>query len=178
MALSGLFLFFTIGMALTSGKYIFENITNIDVLRSSGYHYIAIRIPTNSPPGNFNRISYPLPLPGSEEEYAQINGFTIVGRNMSPVNTFAIVRTNPGENVFDLGPWRNFKAIMGNNLFEWMFPVKHSPCCDHDSMVSDYEYGPLIDELKKRHKLPGPDDYRRPGPPGFRTPSISIMDTN
>lgn len=156
IALAGMFCFFTVGMTLTSGKYIFENITNIDVLRSSAVVNVAVRIPPHcSPSPKFPTITYPLPLRGSEEEFAQNNGFAGVSRDKGATNSFAVLRTEPGENPFDLGPWKNFKAVMGNNIFEWLLPIKPSPCCDHDSMMSDYEFGPLIGKLMERHNVPG-----------------------
>lgn len=43
---------------------------------------------------------------------------------------------------------------MGDNFVEWLLPIRRSPCCSHDSMVSDYPFGPLIDELRKRYEVP------------------------
>jgi palmitoyltransferase len=171
LALAGLFCFFTVGMTLTSGKYIFENITNIDVLRKSSVHHIAIRLPPRTAPSSkYTTVTYPLPLqtPQQGHQYTT-NIYGTVARDRQATHTFAIVRTEPGENPFDLGPWRNFKAVMGNTVLEWLFPIKHSPCCDHDSMISDYEFGPLIEDLKKRHNIPGANN------PG--DPTLSSNDT-
>ena len=62
--------------------------------------------------------------------------------------TFAILETLPGMNPWDLGSrWMNFKAVMGNQLHDWLLPVRHSPCCDHTSTVSQYPLGPDFQEL-------------------------------
>jgi palmitoyltransferase len=171
LALAGLFCFFTVGMTLTSGKYIFENITNIDVLRKSSVYHIAIRVPPHTEPSSeYTTVIYPLPLQAPQQGHQYMaNNYADAARDRHATHTFAIVRTEPGENPFDLGPWRNFKAVMGNTVLEWLFPIKHSPCCDHDSMISDYEFGPLIEELKKRHNIPGAN---KPG-----NPALSSNDT-
>lgn len=62
--------------------------------------------------------------------------------------TFAILETLPGMNPWDLGSaYFNFKAVFGEKLHHWLLPVKHSPCCDHSSMVSQYPLGPDFEEL-------------------------------
>ena len=61
---------------------------------------------------------------------------------------FAILETLPGMNPWDLGSaWLNFKAVFGEKPHDWLLPVKHSPCCDHSSLVSWYPLGPDFEEL-------------------------------
>lgn len=67
---------------------------------------------------------------------------------------FAILATEPGENPWDTGVWKNCKSVMGNSVLEWLLPIWHSPCCNHDSMESDYEFGPVVEKLKKRYGIP------------------------
>lgn len=62
--------------------------------------------------------------------------------------TFAILETLPGMNVWDLGGGcRNLQTILGSSLHEWLLPIKHSPCCDHSSMISQFPLGPDFEEL-------------------------------
>jgi palmitoyltransferase len=62
--------------------------------------------------------------------------------------TFAILETLPGMNIWDIGtPYLNFKAVFGEKLHHWLLPVKHSPCCNHTSVVSQYPLGPDFEEL-------------------------------
>lgn len=177
LALAGMFCFFTVGMTLTSGKYIFENITNIDVLRKSSVYHIAVRVPPRTlPSSEYTMITYPLPLQATQQgHHYMANSHATAARDRQATHTFAILRTGPGENPFDLGPWRNFKAVMGDTVLEWLLPIKHSPCCNHDSMVSDYEFGPLIEELKKRHNVPGANKQHQQS--GAEDPSLSSNDT-
>lgn len=148
-----MFLFFTMGMTATSGKYVLENITNIDALRSDMEYILAVRVPLDTLSAqDYWTVTYPLPRP--EGLTHDGNGNPLAPRDESARKTFAVVRTQPGENPWDLGPWRNFKTVMGNNIFEWLLPIKHSPCCDQDDMRSDYEMGPVIDRIRERYNLP------------------------
>ncbi|KAK3050702.1 Palmitoyltransferase pfa5 [Extremus antarcticus] len=62
--------------------------------------------------------------------------------------TFAILETLPGMNPWDLGTsYSNFKAVFGDSLHDWLLPIRHSPCCDHSSLVSQYPLGPDFEEL-------------------------------
>ena len=62
--------------------------------------------------------------------------------------TFAILETLPGMNPWDLGtPYLNFKAVFGARFHDWLLPVKHSPCCDHSSLISQYPLGPDFQDL-------------------------------
>lgn len=62
--------------------------------------------------------------------------------------TFAILETLPGMNIWDLGSsWLNFAAVFGPRLHDWLLPVRHSPCCDHSSTISQYPLGPDFEEL-------------------------------
>lgn len=82
-------------------------------------------------------VSYPLHLP--------------IDRPPLPApcpRTFAILETLPGMKLWDLGSsYFNFKAVFGEHLHDWLLPLKHSPCCDHSSTISQYPLGPDFEEL-------------------------------
>lgn len=62
--------------------------------------------------------------------------------------TFAILETLPGMNPWDLGSaLLNFKSVFGERLHDWLLPIKHSPCCDHTSSISQYPLGPDFEDL-------------------------------
>lgn len=66
----------------------------------------------------------------------------------SPPRTFAILRTHPGMNPWNLGAVRNLKSVMGDHWYDWFLPLRHSPCCNHDRGDSMYELGPDVERLK------------------------------
>ncbi|KAJ0296157.1 hypothetical protein COL516b_011909 [Colletotrichum fioriniae] len=119
----------------------------------------SIRVPNGTRPGNsYGLITYPLPkypqgIPTSSD--ATVDSET--PRDRLATRTFAIVRTEPDENPWDLGYARNWTSIMGYTLIDWLLPIRGSPCANHDSMESDYEMGPLVQRLRERHGLPDPN---------------------
>lgn len=171
VAISAFFLLFAGGMTLTSLRYILTNITNIDMMRRSQTHYLAVHIPRNTPPSSaYTTITYPLaypsylpngqptwsgPIPPSQP--AQVSE-----RDRLAERRFAILHTKARENPWDLGYGANWRSVMGERVIDWLLPLRHSPCCNHESQFSDYRLGPLLNELKERYGLPV-DDQDQPG---------------
>ena len=161
LALAGLFGLFTFGMVMTCVRFLVENITNVDMVKKRQVYTLAVRIPHNTAPSpKYRTITYPLPNePAPPMAYglngqADGTGDPVSTRDHQATKTFAILSTEPGENPWDLGYWRNFKTVMGGNIVEWLLPIKHSPCCNHDDPRSMYELGPLITTLKRRYGIP------------------------
>lgn len=159
IVLSCVFGTFTFGMALTSFRYILANTTNVDMLKRSHTITLAVRIPQSTPPSDkYPVIVYPLRgpprRPGSEGQQPHNSHGPISARDQLAERKFAILRTKARENPWDLGAVENWKSVMGDNFIEWMLPIRHSPCCNHESMESDYRFGPLISKLRKRYGIP------------------------
>lgn len=163
LALSAFFLLFAFGMMLTAGRYIFTNTTNVDLLRKQNIFNLAVRIPQDTPPSSkYQTISYPLqfapPVPSTVDPHLP-NGSTDprTARDEQATRKFAILRAEAGENPWDLGLRENWKSVMGTSVAEWLLPLRHSPCCNHESMESEYPFGPLIGELRQRYGVPDLD---------------------
>lgn len=162
IVLASFFGFFSFGMTLTSARYIFTNITNIDVLKKTQNYTLAVRIPLTSPPSEkYPTITYPLrynlqrpqyPDSGLGEQRPASASLSL--RDQQAKCKFAILRTGPRDNPWDLGFWENWKSVMGGSILEWILPIRRSPCCNHESMESDYQYGPLLRRLKKEYGVP------------------------
>nr|CDN30000.1 Putative palmitoyltransferase [Podospora anserina] len=150
LAISAFFGLFTFTMTATSIRYAIVNLTNVDYLKSKNtVHQLAIRVPrgTQGTP-KYSVITYPLPKrsgPGHDEDPP---------RDQLATRTFAIVKTEMGENPWDLGPYRNWQSIMGNNPVDWLLPIKPSPCAVYENNESFYEMGPLYEQLRERFGLP------------------------
>lgn len=181
VALSAFFGLFTFAMAMTASRFVIRNITNVDMLRMSQVYSLAVRVPLNTPSTDrYQTITYPLPRPPwspgpvsvsvSNAAQARRESSPMTMRDRQARRTFAILRTEPGENPWNDGPWNNFKSVMGDSALEWFLPIRHSPCCNHDSMVSDYHLGPLLEELKKRYGVPSCDSTDTRG--------IEMLDTS
>ncbi|KAM0195139.1 hypothetical protein ACHAPA_005737 [Fusarium lateritium] len=172
LALGSLFGLFAITMSATALRFAFQNITNIDLLRKNQTFRLAVWVPNGTQPTErFSTTTYPLTLPGEPPRTPisarfrgvdRSDGATSVtdrmaARDDQAMRTFAVLLTEPNENPWDVGCRKNFKSVMGDSIIDWLLPIRHSPCTRHDNMVSDYEFGPLVEELKKRYGLIGGD---------------------
>ena len=109
------------------------------------------RDPATVAPGMFRKTYPSVPkqtrrssTTSTSEEYT---GSSATGR------TFAVLMTQPGENPWDLGPYENWKSIMGNNVLDWVLPIKHSPCTDHSHGEAAFALGPVVERLRQAHGL-------------------------
>ncbi|EED17522.1 DHHC zinc finger membrane protein [Talaromyces stipitatus ATCC 10500] len=123
-----------------------------------------VTFPTQPPP-------VPSTTPGapSSEAEPQSNGVASTAPNNTnnanntnqptDMRMFAILRTQPGENPFDLGdPIKNLQQVMGNTLWDWLLPLRIAPCVDHSSIVSAYPMGSVVDRLKREAGILFEDD--------------------
>lgn len=171
LILSAFFTLFAFGMTLTAGRYILTNTTNIDLLRKRQTFTLAVRIPRDCQvPPSVRTITYPIrrtepvapPGDGGAAAAPLPPGDAAETRDLQATHKFAILRAEPSENPWHLGWWANWKSVMGTNVLEWLLPLRHSPCCNHESMVSDYPFGPLLDDLKRRYNVPELDKKQSP----------------
>ncbi|KAJ9155370.1 Palmitoyltransferase [Pleurostoma richardsiae] len=158
LAIAGFFGLFVFTMAATAFRFIFLNLTNVDILRyKMKVHQLAVRVPTGTQPtAEYGTITYPLPHPAPATNGTPGNSrqsLVPVGRDALAIRTFAIVRTDRGENPWDLGLYRNWVSVMGPNVLDWILPIRESPCVYYDSKVSMYEMGPLYRALRARYGL-------------------------
>lgn len=158
LVLSAFFGLFTFTMTATSIRYIAINLTNIDHLKSKNVvHQLAIRVPRGTPSGNnYNVITFPLPKPtdGAMPSRQETTTESTSPRDRLATRTFAIVKTEMGENPWDLGYYGNWKSVMGDNVIDWLLPIKQSPCTSYENNESFYEMGPLYQKLRVRFGLP------------------------
>ncbi|KAA8647120.1 DHHC family palmitoyltransferase [Aspergillus tanneri] len=157
IGLSGLFGLFAFGMTLSSLQLAMFNLTTIEnINRRSAVWTLAIRVPNHilkklHPQSQwaptFPTITYPLPpVPLRPEAAARYQSYQPAEER----HVFAILQTQPGENPFDLGsPIRNIQQVLGFSLLDWLLPLKHSPCADHNSQESAYAVGPVVSRLKQ-----------------------------
>lgn len=88
---------------------------------------------------------------------------------------FAILELPRGLNPWNLGSaFTNFKAVFGETPLDWILPLKHSPCCDHTSQISEYALGPEFEVLLVDAGLIQPDSRPSSKHRGDRRPSTSM----
>lgn len=154
IAMGAFFGLFTFGMTATSLRYIFKNLTTVDILRQkSAVYQLAVRVPQDTLPSpDYGTIVYPLPKPGDRGGAGRDGPSS--SRDRLATRTFAIVRTDIGENPWDLGLPGNWVSVMGTNPLDWLLPVRPSPCVHDENDQSFYRMGPLCDTLRSRYRLP------------------------
>ena len=154
---ASMFELFTAGLTLSSLQFVFINTTSVENLsRKVKVYNLAIYMPRppdplSNPP--FRTITYPLTQPGDSSSPS------------GPTRTFAILHTKPGENPWDLGPFGNFKQVMGEHWYDWVLPIKYSPLSNHDSGESDFVLGPVVQRLREEAgiALPQGESGRKSG---------------
>ncbi|KAL9099847.1 MAG: hypothetical protein Q9163_004710 [Psora crenata] len=153
LAFGVLFGLFAIGMTGSSLQFALLNTTTIENLsRKTVVHQLAIhmpRLPQEPPP--FPTISYST---AQKSETSEPSPDTI--------KTFAILHTKPGENVWDLGPYRNFKSVMGDHWYDWFLPIRYSPSSNHDRYDSQFPMGHVVDRLKREAGILPPVEEAKP----------------
>jgi palmitoyltransferase len=157
--LAAFFGLFTFGMTTVSLQYIFLNLTNVEIIRQkSMVHQLAIRVPQHTEPAPYLHIvTYPLQEPGNavtSSNSSSRHDNPLSARDQLATRKFAVVRTQMGENPWDLGPYNNWKSVMGTNMLDWLLPIRKSPCVYEENNESFYKMGPLHGELRARYSLP------------------------
>lgn len=75
-------------------------------------------------------------------------------RDLLAFRSFAIIPVQKGMHVWDLGTSGNWVSVMGSNPIDWLLPIRHSPCCNHDSTKSFYKINPAFLQYCKTLDLP------------------------
>ena len=141
------------GMSLGSIHLALVNSTTVENLtRKSKVTQLAVLIPSMSqlasveglqtqPSIPYATITYPLePMQGPVGTQAS---------RTTPKRTFAVLKTRPGENIWDLGYYENWRSVMGMRIWDWFLPFKPSPCQNHDRGESSFQLGPAIDRIRR-----------------------------
>lgn len=137
---AALFTLFTVGMAGSSFQFLVLNSSTIENLsRRTKVWQLAVHVPRpldSAAAARLPTITYPLARPNSPAEQAP------QGR------VFAILRSKPGENPWDRGALENIRSVMGKHWYDWILPIKHSPCRNHEREDSQFALGPIVDRIR------------------------------
>lgn len=137
-------------MSLTVARFVFTNYTLIEFRRRKDNTCIALRIPADTPQGDYPTITFPAPDQDQDQNHK-----------------FAILTTDAKQNPWDRGYWRNWKSVMGDSPLQWLLPIWNSPCChrsehgdssqtdnserDTTPEKTDYPFGHVLDEVKSKY---------------------------
>lgn len=159
---------FTFSMTINSARFAFTNLTSIEVLgQKTQVKRFAIFIPRPTSDGRdlapapYTQVVYPVPIvPKVVESDRSVTDVANPAmpqqeeRDSQAVRVFAVVSTARGDNPYDLGKIANWKDVMGQNLLDWVLPIRRSPCCRHENDESEYKLGDALKRACERHGLP------------------------
>lgn len=173
LGLAAVFFVFTGGMTVSNIQHLYANLTTVDAIdaaRRTVYLAIRTRETDRSPApadqtdsespnhrksgerknpfaprqhGNFDKGG-PIPWEGTITYPLYYKGNSTPGRQ--PI-TFAVVKTPPGLNPWNLGFMENVRSIMGRNVLDWFLPLR---IVRDRGAGSIYPMGRGFDELKRR----------------------------
>lgn len=119
-------------MVANTGYMISMGLTTVENLdRFRRVYCIAVLIP---PSVDFAgpTITYPLLAPSGPDS-----------------RRFAILETPQGTRPWDLGVFRNWKDLLGHSILDWLLPIRRSPFCDRDKTFSEFEFGSVLEQMKR-----------------------------
>lgn len=93
---------------------------------------LAVRVPEGFDASHLKTVSFPSgtlrdPEKGSDDDDSDTEEQSGRSSTASDTHVFAILQSEPGDNPWDIGRWKNFKQMMGNYPWEWILPIRHSP---------------------------------------------------
>ena len=152
---AALFSLFLVGMSGSSLQFVLLNTTTIENLsRHTKVWQLAIYLPNppqDARPLPFRIITYGQPGPPPPSMSAQDSNPNLPPppQPAATLRTFAILHSRPGDNPWDLGYFRNFQSVMGERWYDWLLPLKYSPCVNHDRMDCQFETGPVVERMRR-----------------------------
>jgi palmitoyltransferase len=99
------------------------------------------------------------PQPDSNSDDVTRHAEVVSSRDIVATRTFAVLGMETGENPWDLGSrLLNLETVMGTSIFDYLFPVRRSPCCNHEDPESYYDLGPAVDIVKSKYNFMNAED--------------------
>lgn len=147
LGVASFFCLFALGMSVTATHSTCVALTGVEQLgHLSRKYFLAVHVPKGE--NGMPKIG------GSETEVGGVQTQSLVTVVYPGDRTFVVLQTQPGDRPWDLGsPLANWKEVMGNNVMDWLLPLKMSPCCNEDGRTF-FRFGPAVDRLLERHGLP------------------------
>ena len=133
LALAAMFCLFSVGMAASTLQLTSQNLTTIENLnRGNAVYYLAALVdssgPVRSPVG---RLGYGPGIVTYPNQAQQPQPLQEPG-DRTHMRDYVILQTEPGDNPWDIGQLRNLKSVLGDTWYDWLLPIKYSPCAKHN----------------------------------------------
>jgi palmitoyltransferase len=155
-------------MAVNSLNFAFKNLTTIENLDKKfkiwefvvrlpdpgDPNYPSSPKPSGHPPRPLRTVAFQVDPPGSGVKGGAPSSTAATDDSGSQEKTpitkyYALMHTEQGENPWDVSPVENFKSVMGNYLWDWVLPLRASPCATHDRTDAQFITGAVVERLRK-----------------------------
>lgn len=72
-----------------------------------------------------------------------------------PGRVYVVMQTKPHEHPWYTSLMTGWKDVMGNNIFEWIMPIKHSPY-KQKTHRGEFEWGELVYDMARQYEAQNP----------------------
>ncbi|KAF2251386.1 zf-DHHC-domain-containing protein [Trematosphaeria pertusa] len=143
-ALAGIFCIFTGTMFFTTFWNLSINYTTIETVQRGGVHNIAMLATAGtSRSKNSSRASRsPNQQPPTVLKEVQ--------RDAS--RSYVLFQTQPFDHPWDIGTWPNLQSIMGYSIWQWLVPLKMSPCIQHDDIRGEFGWAQKVLDMAAEYQ--------------------------
>jgi len=134
LAVAAFCFLFIFGMFMNTFYNMAINCTTIEVMQKGCSYNIAMRGETPS---------------------SSVNGSSQTGVlcevQRSPSLSYIVLQTRSGENPWDGGFSKNVAEIMGHTIWEWLLPMKRSPCTVHTDTRGEFRWGRVVKTMMEEY---------------------------
>jgi palmitoyltransferase len=139
-----MFFLFTFGMFLTTFYNMAINYTTVEILQKGGVYNVALLKPRISASSTPYSSTNPSPNPNQQNP-------VLCELQRSHSRSYIVVQTQPGDNPWDMGAWKNVRSIMGESVIGWFIPWTMSPIVQHDSHEGEFGWGKVVQRMMEEH---------------------------
>ena len=126
------------------------NYTSVEGIQRGGVHNIAFLISNAS-----DRSSLPSTPSAQDKAQSHDDWPVLTTIQRSADRTYVVMQTQPNEHPWYTSLMMGWKDVMGNNVFDWFTPIKHSPY-KQKGHRGEFEWGELVYDMAKQYERQNP----------------------
>ena len=126
------------------------NYTSVEGLQRGGIQNIAMLI-SNTPYGT----SLPSTPSAQDKPPSHDDWPVLTTIQRGPGRVYVVMQTKPQEHPWYTSLMRGWKDVMGNTIFEWVTPFKHSPY-RKKTQRGEFEWGELVYDMARQYEAQNP----------------------
>ncbi|KAF3031118.1 palmitoyltransferase pfa5 [Didymella keratinophila] len=145
-----LFCIFTFTMSCMTGWNLCINYTSVEGIQRGGVQNIAFLISKIS-----DRSSLPSTPSAQDKTQSRDDWPVLTTVQRSVDRTYVVMQTQPNEHPWYTSLMMGWRDVMGNNVFDWFTPIKHSPY-KQKGHRGEFEWGELVYDMAKQYERQNP----------------------